>query len=502
MELSPDQQEALDRVVKWFEAAPQTQYCNSGDEDSDDYTPESRCPRWPHTHGQAEEYPVMSVGGLAGTGKTTVLGQLSERLGAKVAYGAPTHKAAHVLRGKLRAEDRDNVRTYFSLVYHAQPYATCDVTGQYMPEIDPENGCVCGKPDSCECARSFRPCFEVEGAQLRGEHECRPVEQLKFDRRSHLGGYRDLVVVDEASMIPTERVRDICAMGVPVLLIGDHGQLPPVKEELNPWMLRPTVELTTNFRQSEESGIVAAALEVRRTGQLSRRSYGDGSTVVTNLSTPGIADLFTPDRFPPGPTRTIICWTNAMRAEVNERFHGEGPVRVGERVISLGQAECTAVTPKSETEPASTDSTDGWLYGDVEQVFNGMVGTVRAVIPVMLYSAPRKAGAAPAVDGKRHGTASKSVVDLVIEIDAGPTVLVRHVALAQFGNPQKLAPNQRPRGSSLWDYAYAITAHKAQGSEYDDVIVIDQGRMTERARWMYTALTRAKKRLVVVEWRA
>ena len=50
-------------------------------------------------------------------------------------------------------------------------------------------------------------------------------------------------------------------------------------------------------------------------------------------------------------------------------------------------------------------------------------------------------------------------------------------------------------------YAYAITAHKSQGSEWDKVLVIEEKfpfNKVEHARWLYTACTRASSRLVLV----
>ena len=50
-------------------------------------------------------------------------------------------------------------------------------------------------------------------------------------------------------------------------------------------------------------------------------------------------------------------------------------------------------------------------------------------------------------------------------------------------------------------YAYAITTHKAQGSEWDKVVVLEEGfpfDKTEHARWLYTALTRAEEKAVII----
>ena len=50
-----------------------------------------------------------------------------------------------------------------------------------------------------------------------------------------------------------------------------------------------------------------------------------------------------------------------------------------------------------------------------------------------------------------------------------------------------------------FEFAYAVTCHKAQGSEYDFVVVLDEsGYFEDGKQWLYTAVTRAKKRLIVV----
>ena len=51
----------------------------------------------------------------------------------------------------------------------------------------------------------------------------------------------------------------------------------------------------------------------------------------------------------------------------------------------------------------------------------------------------------------------------------------------------------------LFDYAYCITCHKSQGSEFDKVLVFNEYmKSTDHKRWLYTAATRAKKKLIIV----
>jgi ATP-dependent exoDNAse (exonuclease V), alpha subunit - helicase superfamily I member len=204
-------------------------------------------------------------------------------------------------------------------------------------------------------------------------------------------------------------------------------------------------------------------------------TYGDGRTLLIGRNEPGVGDLLLPDRYrergvaPPA----IICPWNKLRANVNKKFHGPGPViRAGDKVVAL--ARCAVPIVRNVIGP---DTAWGGLdLGDTVTAHNGMQGTVMAVI------------------AERAKTC-----DLVVNVEEIGTVLVANVALAQFGRDKPLALNEKPMGARLWDYAYAITAHKAQGSEWEDVLVLEESPQ-DYARWMYTAVTRAKSRLVVARY--
>jgi exodeoxyribonuclease-5 len=51
-----------------------------------------------------------------------------------------------------------------------------------------------------------------------------------------------------------------------------------------------------------------------------------------------------------------------------------------------------------------------------------------------------------------------------------------------------------------FDFGYVLTVHKAQGSQWDDVVLFDESNAfgESRARWLYTGITRAAKRLTIV----
>lgn len=467
--LSTDQANALDRVADWYGGLKTSIIHCNGKKGTDRGL--GACPPTPHTHASGQA-PIISMGGLAGTGKTTLTKALEQALGVQAVFGTPTHKAAAVLRKKLTGDQSHRVRTYHSLIYHMRPVYHCDTTGKIVPRI--VDNCTCKQTDACQCPARFEPCSP------KADHSCKIREELAEERRRYLGGHREIVIIDESSMLSKEQVEDVRSFGIPVLLVGDHGQLPPVKAEMNPWTRNPEVLLTQIHRQGADSGILQAAHDVRAHGYLTCQRYGKGDAVRYPLSHPQMQGVF--ERWEPGTERIIITHSNRLRAEVNAAHHGEGPLHPGDRVVALGGQPYDTV--RVTLEGGSYRATASFL-----QVHNGMTGTVRHV-------------------HDRGGPTLDMVVELDDHVLATPDepvcLLIGACARAQFGAERDLWKNSpdRPRDSRLWDYAYALTAHKAQGSEFSQVIVMDEGISgATYPQWLYTAITRAKDAVIVAGYR-
>lgn len=505
MKLSSDQQEAVERLTTWFTKVRRpVEFCTGGDrdgtggdtdafgDDTGDDDMGARCPATPHTHvlGIQGDAPVISLGGLAGTGKTSVMRHLGEAFDAmkvRVLYGTPTHKAAGVLRGKLDERAARLVSTFYSLIYIPDPKRKCTTSGRIVKEIPTE--CTCGnEPEECECPRIFEPC---------GHHDmtaCTVKEHLDWIRREFMKGHTEILIVDESSMLSQDQVDDLRRFGIPVVLVGDHGQLPPVNAPMNRWTAKPDIVLTENHRQKNDtSGIVDLALWARQGIQLRKGIWGDGRTVVLGKDDPRVGALLNVDRYRARSADAstwpqVICATNALRSGINRLFHGTGGVRAGDRVIALRMCKVPVIeritasgTPVvamhtvKVVDPATGAVTE--QDGPVERtVHNGWTGTV-----------------------VRAGEPRGGHLSMIVELDGtgGEMVQVDRCAEKQFGAEKPVGEHERARDARLWDYAYAITAHKAQGSEWDEVIVLDDS-WTDKDRWRYTAATRARSKLVVV----
>jgi len=248
----------------------------------------------------------------------------------------------------------------------------------------------------------------------------------------------DIVIVDEASMLTVRMVEDLRARVRFVCYVGDHGQLEPVGDDPE-LMKHADFVLKQIHRQAEGSGIITFAHRMRE--GLAPLSTGPEAQVLRKAFT-GMhnADV-------------ILVARNATRARLNRwvrtkrGFAGALP-EIGEQVICL----------RNNSE---------------RRVFNGMTGRVVDIEPGS-YQARMSV---ETDDGLRE--------DMPIMSE-------------QFGREKTLQDPRLMRrdAPTLWDFGYALTAHKSQGSEWPTVVVYDECPSNwDLNRWRYTAATRASKQL-------
>jgi exodeoxyribonuclease-5 len=83
--------------------------------------------------------------------------------------------------------------------------------------------------------------------------------------------------------------------------------------------------------------------------------------------------------------------------------------------------------------------------------------------------------------------------------DGGKNVSIT-VPQRMFTEGPENVPFPERRGADEFDYGYALTVHKSQGSQWDSIVLFDESYAFREhsARWLYTAVTRAAERLIVV----
>ena len=259
----------------------------------------------------------------------------------------------------------------------------------------------------------------------------------------------DLIVIDECSMVDEDLGRDLLSFGKPVLVLGDPAQLPPVKGGGYFTDAEPDVMLTEVHRQAADNPIIRLSMMARDGLRIPRGDYGTSQVVHR-------------DRIDAGQVRAadqVLVGTNKSRRGYNARLrtlagHTDPNPQQGEKLVCL-----------------RNDKTKGLLNGGLWSVKS--VGTPRA--------------------GKLRYT-------VVPEDDAGAKATRIAVRPEYFVAGEEGVPPAFRRGSDAFDYGYVLTVHKAQGSQWDDVVLFDESWAfrEHRDRWLYTGITRAAERLTIV----
>lgn len=263
----------------------------------------------------------------------------------------------------------------------------------------------------------------------------------------------NLLIVDEASQVDERIGRDLLSFGKKVLVIGDPYQLPPPKGRGFFTRKKPNILLTEIHRQAAGSPIIQMATTVRNGGWLRHGPRGS-SAVVPSIEPRRYLDydviivgLHDPKW---GVGRKLI------NRRIRQLLGFSGPPQVGERLL------CTR-----------TSRSLG--------VMNGEIWTVRQVEGI-----------------------EDDFIYMAIADDLGRLVNVK-VLLKLFENDEAEQPKTM---GEAFTWGYCITCHKAQGSEWNSVLVFDQGGSfrdpndpTYPNRWRYTAITRASDAVTVVRAR-
>lgn len=341
--------------------------------------------------------PTFYLAGYAGTGKTTLAVHLAEHVDGKVAFAAFTGKAARVMRSK----GCKGARTIHSLIY--------------ATEIDPVTG---------DARTTLIP----------------PDALDKFA----------LIIIDECSMVNEEIGKDLLSFGLPILVLGDPAQLPPIKGGGYFTSQTPDYMLTEVHRQAADSPIIWLATEIRL-GNYRRDQMNTDGLVVT--------DRKSLDPMAVTEAGIVIVGKNDTRQKFNRRLRElakktDDMPMVGEPLICL----------RNDSQ---------------KKIFNGDIFTV----------------------GKKR--VIKKSVQLWMNDPEGERETTRVTVLKDFFTDDVAAtklPYGALSGTQQFTYGYAITCHKSQGSQWADVCVFDESSTfgQDRNRWLYTAVTRASEHLTLV----
>lgn len=358
--------------------------------------------------------PFITLGGYAGTGKTTLIAVFKNELlkldkSARLAFCSYTGKAAQNLKNKLRdagaLSARDSVSTIHGLIYNP---------------------------------------LETEDGRIAG-----------WSRKDELE--RSLIIVDEASMVDGAIWADLLSYNIPIVAVGDHGQLPPISGKFN-LMQAPELLLTQIHRQAAGNPIIQVSEHARATGLVPPRRYGPG--VVKYLKDDCDAQERSGELLEGwSPETLILCGYNNTRNRLNQFIRAnrgfETPAPApGDRVICLRNNHKKAI-------------------------YNGMLGTLTSLTP-----------------------AQKDWYQAEIQLDDRERPYDGLIYAPQFGAKTGInftADRRLAMTGDLFDFGYALTVHKAQGSQARRVVMFEErfAQMDDDMwrRWLYTGVTRAEEEL-------
>lgn len=420
----------------------------------------------------AHRSQVHYIAGYAGTGKSTVLPQIIAAIGAPIVkYAAFTGKAARVMQSKGCADA--------STIHHLI----------YAPEER-----------------------WVDGRLV-----------VAFGRQGALSA--DLIVLDECSMVDEATARDILAHRIPVLVLGDPGQLPPVRGLGFFTNRRPDSLLTQVHRQAQGNPIIAASMRVREDPHARLDDLADGD----RLAVCRLAALSDEDLLAAG---LVLCGKHTSRRGLNDRLrkaagHGaqDHPTRTGARIVVTrnnhdlglynGVVYEAVGTPEMPSEAALreewTKARRRWL--DEPTGDRVALKMAERYDEILDYGRRDPETFRRFVRGsiREAGTAEPArTVDLFIgEFQIDAQALKAGAKGADF-EPRTVAQIKRDEaliktlGLVRATWGFSITTHKSQGSQWPSVVLVDDGwglrqdiDLMDRSRWLYTAITRAAERLII-----
>lgn len=421
--------------------------------------------------------PLTTLEGYAGTGKSTILPHILESLGfapERVSFLAPTGKAAKVMRQKLKSQGfPGNTSTIHSAIYRAKPAPIAKLEDDLVRQeeelslliIEANLTSPGADPDQHPEVRKHKKLIAALRQQLTDAYREDKVNfQLNPDS---LVAHSDLIIIDEGSMVGKVMANHLFSFGVPILAMGDPGQLPPVEDEPGLLTGTPDVFLTEVHRQAADNPIIHLATLARQGKDLPVKDYGSGVRVMKRKEYADYFDLEDRPQFLVGTNKTRWKVNQQLRCEfgfTEDPKHRVGP-QAGEALIVcknnrdnpdlVNGTECTAtssadlVTGEAKLM-LSFDDENGVPYRD-KSVFQGLFECH--------------------FSKKNNG----------------------------FTAPERTAWRARKSAIEM-DWAYAITVHKSQGSQWDDVVVIDESSVFGRDadKHLYTAVTRAAKTLTVL----
>lgn len=295
----------------------------------------------------------------------------------------------------------------------------------------------------------------------------KPVERIPYK----------IVVVDEVSMVPQSMIEQLFKYSIYLLALGDPFQLPPIqKDDVNTLLNKPHVFLDEIMRQAQESEIIRVSMDIRE-GKLID-TFNGSEVKIFNPADFEESMLLWADQVLVATNQTRINLNNTMRRLLGR----EGGPQDGDKVICL----------KNEWDI---------LADNEDPLVNGTIGFLKNSYSTYV-NFPRFLG------GHHFDVLQSDFVSdggaLFRDINMDKKMIMTGEKCCDWKTAYTIGRNlnHKQKLPKEFTYGYAVTCHKAQGSQWEKVLIVEEKfpfDKTEHARWLYTALTRAEEKAVIIK---
>lgn len=454
---------------------------------------------------RVEQGGVMKISGMSGTGKTSIGIEIIkgiEALGRKVVCCALTNKA--VGRMIEVGYPRKQCRTIHKLIYKTRVdirvgdrYLSSDDADKILrsnPRDDDDKAEIDTLLGKAGIPEDERPV--VVDLLMRGKGERVSSEEVKTEEDLEKEGLdsKTVIMVDEMSMVPLQATDEINNLFNTVIYIGDPAQLPPIGSPNTCRYLAcdDQMELRTIHRIGDGNDELLALVHALYRGQLPPGIGPISPEEVNRLATEGYKFI--------AYTNLGVAWINDQCRRALDLF--DYLPQPGEPLITMSN------TIKASRIIPVNDETREWLYGRArhkEVTFHKDESGADVSATVYRYF-PKNTELRCAAEPSRVDGTDLWNVFVAVESDERQQIWTIMSLPFWDMDPRRKEAFRRAGKSLRIDFSYAITAHRAQGSEYDNVAVMVRqvSRRTETSdemreeinQWNYTSGGRARNNAV------
>ena len=290
----------------------------------------------------------------------------------------------------------------------------------------------------------------------------KPKKKFSFVLKDRLPKKIKLIVVDEGSMVPEDIAYDLMSFGIPIVVLGDLNQLPPIFGE-SIFLKEPDVILKQIMRQKEGDPIIWLAQRILDGHTLNKGVYGNSAVI----------DKTELNEFNFKNANIVITGTNKLRYKINNYYR--------ETLREIKRLEYPHIGEKVICRRNNwSESIDG-IY-----LTNGTAGYVTDIKHDSFNHISMKMDFRP--DFSDHEF-KNLVFDYYHMYNMEPEI--------EYSSKYFYTKDHM----DVFEYAYALTTHAVQGSTYSNVLFMAEDAFGDREfkkKFMYTGITRASDSITIV----